>query len=184
MATTQQKLMKLAPTMVVLGLSGYGVWSNQDSSRAGDKAETLPTVTPTQLRPPMPPSPEHNPFVLKGHAAPPVVVSHSAPKVDLIAMVHSMTLNATYISDGKATAIISGHVYGLGDAVARAAGNKDLVITKILADRVQLTQGDLNVELAFSDHSPAPEHMVSKGDHHNSDSSAEQYVKKRDKSPQ
>ncbi len=175
MATTQQKLLKLAPTMVVLGLSGYAVWSNQDSTHA---------VTPAQLRPPMPSVPEHNPFVLKEHAAPPAPVTHSAPKVDLTATVHSWTLNATYISGGKATAIINGHVYGIGDAVAKAAGNKDLVITAILTDRVRMAQGNLSVELPFSDHSPAPEHTVAKGDHHNPEASGEQVAKKKDKSPQ
>jgi hypothetical protein len=184
MATTQQKLLKLAPTLVVLGLSGYSVWSNQDSTRANDKSETLPTVTPAQLKPPIPSVPEHNPFVLKDHAAPRAPITHSAPKVDLIATVHSMTLNATYISNGKTTAIINGHVYGVGDAVAKAAGNKDLVITAILADRVRLAQGDLSVELSFSDHSPVPEHQVGKGDHHNSEPSAEQVTKKRDKNQQ
>jgi len=153
MATNKAKLMKAAPILVVLGLATYAVWSNRNSGWTNNKPETLPSISPALLRPSLPPAPEHNPFVLKQQ---PVVARPSPPseiQVDLSASVRSMTLNATCLSGGTGEAMINGHLYAVGDAVAQAAGSKDLILAEVFEDRVRLAQGDRSVDLAFPERS-------------------------------
>src|ERR1051326_2758281 len=133
MNTTQAKLMKMAPTAVVLAIAGYGVWANQDETKSAEKGEALPTVTAAQLTPTVPAPIARDPFTLKADnrvVKPKTEPKHSQPvkpegptPAELAALVHGLTLNGTYVSDGKGMAIINGNVYAVGEKLQGNAHN-------------------------------------------------------------